>query len=1046
MRQDKHILKHHNCFAKSKFESRKSILSTALIFTLLSLTSTSASSASMTLPEYPTDLDNLASSCIGESCILYGGSQDDSKLITIATHNPNGSFWNYKISLGFSMDYKGEVNNQSVVITSGSDAIKGVIRAASTSGQYAASNNTIYIKSSNNERINLTLNGPSLSSLSSQHGELTDGSIVAASAYNGALNLNRVIIDNSSLSVGSIYAATQMGNSDATKWQSHESSGNLVWISNSDISGVTPESDTPISPLLYATYYHDGSRSKGDAVTVTAKQNIIVIDSHSDVEFNEIGGFGYYYFTDGVSNIVAEGNGVHIINSTLRTSGDTTVQIVGQSSFTGRNEIGTGHAGFVNIESSNVTIDSGSNSFRIIGSFFGSEQTDNVVQIKNSTLTNEGRASNIYGAWVENYNSDIPILATGNTVILDNAQQDQGQWNTLTAAYAVGHDRSTVSSPGYQLAQGVELSDNSVYIINGSRVLSNILVATQLNFTQDSLDFADASLAKLNNNLIYIEDSTFEGIVISPALIGRSVPSSKKGTTEDNTVWIGNNVTGKDGQCLSLAWLAGGLGANWENTYRGNRLVLASPVKTNSLASFQNYQFNLNDLTLQNDAILSVTSKPVILATRANEALNNETSKVVITGTLPESGEVTLIQSTLGFQELGTANELIKAGDYSQTLSSADGLNLVQQTSLVRQQSTLIEPNSYELWIIDADGSDTTVAHDQSLVLRVPAPPEPEPEPEPDPGTEPGGGQTDVDQVNPETDVLMQASVASLASVFASDDLLVDTALKNRNDKRLPGPFAAARAGTWSNDGSSRFETDIYSGLLGWAFNAADVEFGPFIEMGRGNFEMDQGSEGHHNYVGAGIYANWQTPFYVRLTGYIKGGAMESDFRTRLVNQNVDFDNTSAYWGAHLGLNFDINLTQNLRARPFVSYFYDGRESQSFTKNGTAVDGARFEFDAINAHRVQIGSMFEYAYTATSRPYFGITYEQVIKAEANGTAYDSKGGLAMHSSDIEGATGIVSAGWSYRSNTDDFEFNVGVNGYGGARNGLSAQMYANWLF
>ena len=103
-------------------------------------------------------------------------------------------------------------------------------------------------------------------------------------------------------------------------------------------------------------------------------------------------------------------------------------------------------------------------------------------------------------------------------------------------------------------------------------------------------------------------------------------------------------------------------------------------------------------------------------------------------------------------------------------------------------------------------------------------------------------------------------------------------------------------------------------------------------------------------------------------------------------------------------------------------------------------------FDTINAHRVQLGAMFEYAYSETARPYFGITYEHVIKAEANGTAVDSQGQLSLNSSDIEGATGIVSAGWSYVNPAQDFEFNCGVNGYSGTRNGVSAQMSANWLF
>ena len=54
--------------------------------------------------------------------------------------------------------------------------------------------------------------------------------------------------------------------------------------------------------------------------------------------------------------------------------------------------------------------------------------------------------------------------------------------------------------------------------------------------------------------------------------------------------------------------------------------------------------------------------------------------------------------------------------------------------------------------------------------------------------------------------------------------------------------------------------------------------------------------------------------------------------------------------------------------------------------------------------------------------------------------------MTLRSSDLEGSTGIISAGWTYLNEAQTFEFEVGVNGYIGTRQGVSGQVQANWEF
>lgn len=311
-----------------------------------------------------------------------------------------------------------------------------------------------------------------------------------------------------------------------------------------------------------------------------------------------------------------------------------------------------------------------------------------------------------------------------------------------------------------------------------------------------------------------------------------------------------------------------------------------------------------------------------------------------------------------------------------------------------------------------------------------------------------------VTEINPETDALMESSLSTMTTHFAADDLFVDAVLRSRDGKR-DGLFTAARGGKWSYDTRTRIENNIVSGLLGYGAKLSnDLTMGAFIEMGHGSYDTrthvagsTKAGGGSHNYGGLGVFGDYAMPSIegLHFTGYVKLGLLRNEFNSNIAGANVDYDRTGVYWGAHLGTHYDWDLTQSIRSRVFLSYFYDGQGDESFDIAGDGdVGGAHVSYDAIHAHRVQLGSMFEFAVSDTWRPYLGLTFEQILAAEAKGTATDAQGTMDLNSSDLEGSTGILSAGWTYQAG--NFSTELGLNGYAGTRNGVSGQIQANWKF
>ena len=423
-------------------------------------------------------------------------------------------------------------------------------------------------------------------------------------------------------------------------------------------------------------------------------------------------------------------------------------------------------------------------------------------------------------------------------------------------------------------------------------------------------------------------------------------------------------------------------------------------------------------------AIVTVTGTPVLLHSATQGA-----STITLSGTglaLSAGDEVRLINSEKGIA-LDEVNNLLTSGDSLDELKG--DLKVEHIASLSRVQESDLTKDDYDL----------LMKSDQMLVATIKE------------------KRPSSDKVNDQTNALMQSSIASAATMYAADELLIDSTMKSRQGVRQTGPFAAARVGKYDLDVTGDADTTVISGLLGYAFNVQDSEVGIFMEMGHGTYDTrtattapvgETKGDGKHNYVGFGVYGNYATPIdWLHVTGYVKGGWLRNEFSAPIAGVSVDFDRTSNYWGAHLGMYGEFQAAGKIKNRTFLNYFYDGRESESYTASGSSdVAGADFHFNSLNSHRAQLGSVFEYAYTSALRPYAALTYEYAFKADAKGRASDQFGDLGLNGTDLEGSTGIVSLGWTYQNEAKHFEFDLGVNGYTGKRQGVSAQAQAAWKF
>ena len=630
-------------------------------------------------------------------------------------------------------------------------------------------------------------------------------------------------------------------------------------------------------------------------------------------------------------------------------------------------------------------------------------------------VKNTHHAYGLYVAYADavNLNDDLTINFSGNTEsygifnsnynyyygISPDDEENQNILKIKTAAIYNEGGKSTA----------VWTRDDSVTIISESLTTNaqEALYARDQGIIEVQRDFvttAESMISAWNNGTVII-NSLGKGKVQFTGVtrfqyVGRTFGglylTVGSGNADENSYW---NVTG-------LSQLS--------------TLTIAPNASLNFLLTAE----ALSELTANKALITAYGTVPVILHSSASAA---GASTITLSGAglnLQAGDEIRLIESYAGVA-LDDEHNLLTAGTSLNELKG--NLNVKHIASLSRVQESDLTKDDYDL----------TMKSSYLLTATI------------------KNKRPNIDKVNDQTNALMQSSIASAAAMYAADELLIDSTMKSRQGVRQTGPFAAARAGKYDLDVAGALDTSVTSGLLGYAFNLRDSEVGAFLEMGHGTYDTRTASttlvgetkgDGKHNYVGFGVYGNYTTPMdWLHVTGYVKGGWLRNEFSVPLAGVKVDFDRTSNYWGAHLGAYGEFQASEKFKSRTFLNYFYDGRESEAHTSSSGSIEIVE-SFGTFNSHRALLGSVFEYAYTPTLRPYVALTYEYVFKADVKRHVTDHSVNLILSGTDLEGSTGIGSMGWTYQNEAKSFEFDLGVNGYTGKRRGISAQLQAAWKF
>ena len=309
------------------------------------------------------------------------------------------------------------------------------------------------------------------------------------------------------------------------------------------------------------------------------------------------------------------------------------------------------------------------------------------------------------------------------------------------------------------------------------------------------------------------------------------------------------------------------------------------------------------------------------------------------------------------------------------------------------------------------------------------------------------GGKQATEQVS----IIGESRTAAIAFVNQGSDIL-NNAFGLMDDGKYGIKTFAATHGNYS-----KYETGSHIRVNGWSMlagvgssekvNDGTFSWGVFFENGSGNYRTYNDYNGFNLegfgsavYNGGGALARYRS----NAGNYAEVGLRAGMLKNSLGNAVADgygvqggYDEETSYYGAHLGVGHIFAVDENSNVDVYGKYFYNHHESEDLNILGDEV-----RFDSADSNRLRLGLRYNQNDGNAFSHYYGLAWDYEFSGDANVTA----AGFDTGNPSLKGSTAVIEAGIHYAPDNSPWSIDLGLQGYGGQRDGFSGTMQLNYSF
>ena len=309
------------------------------------------------------------------------------------------------------------------------------------------------------------------------------------------------------------------------------------------------------------------------------------------------------------------------------------------------------------------------------------------------------------------------------------------------------------------------------------------------------------------------------------------------------------------------------------------------------------------------------------------------------------------------------------------------------------------------------------------------------------------GGKQATEQVS----IIGESRTAAIAFVNQGSDIL-NNAFGLMDDGKYGIKTFAAAHGNYS-----KYETGSHIRVNGWSMlagvgssekvNDGTFSWGVFFENGSGNYRTYNDYNGFNLegfgsavYNGGGALARYRS----NAGNYAEVGMRAGMLKNSLSNAVADgfgvqggYDEDTTYYGAHVGAGHIFTLDDHSSLDVYGKYFYTHHDSDDFEILGDEV-----RFDSADSSRLRLGMRYNQNDGNAFSHYYGLAWDYEFNGDADVTA----AGFDTGNPSLKGSTAVIEAGIHYAPDKSPWSVDLGLQGYGGQRDGFSGTMQVNYSF
>ena len=139
-----------------------------------------------------------------------------------------------------------------------------------------------------------------------------------------------------------------------------------------------------------------------------------------------------------------------------------------------------------------------------------------------------------------------------------------------------------------------------------------------------------------------------------------------------------------------------------------------------------------------------------------------------------------------------------------------------------------------------------------------------------------------------------------------------------------------------------------------------------------------------------------------------------------------------------VGVGKEFHVSENDTLGVYVRYAY----AHTTGTSAHLSSGETFDFDAVNSHRLRLGTRYTHGMTALSQFYAGLAWEYEFDGDARATSQ----GDSAPSPSLQGGSALLELGYRFAPQGSRLSYDLNLNGWQGKRKGVTGGVSVKWAF